>query len=197
MAANDGSRVKVGPGTLYAAPLGTVEPTAVTGAWGAGWVPLGYTDAGSTFSLNPSVAPVTVEEEYWPVKNVVTGYAGTLVFALAEQTAQNLRLALNGGIGSGVVAATQGTNADGSLWVEPPTIGAEVRVMLGWDALGPAAVGADSYGRLIVRQAFQTGTLSIQRRKGNNKSVYSCSFTLEKPAGVQPFRFLEPALLAS
>lgn len=197
MAAFDGSRVKVGPGSLYAAPLGTTEPTAVTGAWPANWVALGYTDAGSTFALNPSVAAVTVEEEYWPVKNVVTGYAGTLTFALAEQTAQNLRLALNGGIGAGAVAATQGTNADGSIWVEPPAIGAEVRVMLGWDALGASSIGNDPFGRLIVRQAFQTGTLSVQRRKGNNKSVYACSFNLEKPAGVQPFRFLEPALLAS
>jgi len=192
----DGSRVKVGPGTLYAAPLSTTEPTAVTGAWPAGWQSLGYTDQGSVFSLTPTVQPVEVEEEYWPVKNVITGYAGTLTFALAEQTAQNLIVALNGGLTPST--AVKGTNADGSVWVEPPNIGAEVRIMLGWDSLPEAAAsGADPFSRLIARQCFQTGTLQITRRKGNNKAIYPCTFSLEKPAGVQPVRFIYPASLAA
>jgi hypothetical protein len=198
MTAFDGSRVKVGPGTLYVAPLGTTEPTGVTGAWAAGWVPLGYTDAGSTFSLTPTVQAVSVEEEYWPVKNVITGYAGDLTFNLAEETRQNLLVALNAGIGSSLVSGTSGTNVDGSQWAEMPDIGSEVRVMLGWDAISKAGTtSTDPFGRLIVRQAFQTGNMQIVRRKGNAKATYACKFTLEKPAGVQPFRLIFPPSLAS
>lgn len=193
----DGSRVKVGPGTLYVAPIGTTEPTAVTGTWPTGWVQLGYTDNGSTFGVAPTTAQVTVEEEYWPVKNVFTAYAGTLTFSMAEQTARNWALALNGGLTpSGTV---QGTNPDGSVWVEPPAVGSEVRIMLGWDALNAqGAGGSDPFGRLVVRQAFQSGNLSVVRQKGNNKAVFACTFSVEKPsAGVQPFRHIFPAVLAS
>lgn len=185
----DGTRVDVGPGTLYAAPLGTTEPTSVTGTWPAGWTSLGYTDAGSTFSLNPTVASVEVEESYWPVRNVITAYAGTLTFALAEETLQNWLLALNAGIGSSQLAAAHGTSGtDSSIWAEVPDIGTEVRVMLGWDALNPSLAGTP-FGRLVVRQALQTGTVTAQRRKGANKTSLACTFTFEKPATTQPFRF--------
>ena len=92
----NGSRVVVGAGTLYAAPLGTTEPTSVTGAW-TGWTSLGYTDTGSTFDITPKVSPVEVEEEYWPIRQAITSYEGSITFALAEATAQNLLLSLNAG----------------------------------------------------------------------------------------------------
>lgn len=197
----DGTRIEIGPGTLYAAPIGTTEPDSVTGVWPAGWVSLGYTDAGSTFSFQPQVAAVPVEEEVFPIRNVVTGVSATLAFALAETTQQNLLLALNAGIGSSVVAGTTGISAtDSSIWTEMPEVGTEVRVMLGWDALPKGATtGTDvkQFARLIARQCFQTGNLSIVRRKGNNKPLYNCTFSLEKPPSVQPFRLYQAPQMAS
>jgi hypothetical protein len=198
----DGNNVKVGPGTLYAAPLGTPEPAGNTVAWPSAWQQLGYTDNGSEFDMNPTTAAVEVEEEYWPIRNVTTAIAATMTFALAEQTARNLALSLNVGIGSGVngtnLQAT-GNGAGGAatdIWVEPPNIGAEVRVMLGWDSLSPTGAGtAASFGRLICRQTYQSGTMKITRQKGNNKATYACEFSLEKPTGLQPFRFWFPAAL--
>lgn len=198
-----GSDVKVGPGTLYAAPLGTTEPTSVTGAWPSGWVPLGYTDAGSTFSTNPATANVTVEEELYPLKVVTTGLVATMAWSMAETTARNYLVALNAGVGTpgagtGLVSGTTGTNTDGSIWVEPPALGTEVRIMLGWDALPEAATsGSDPFGRLILRQCFQTGTIAEQNRNGNNKRVYAVTFTLEKPSGAQPYRKIYPVSMAA
>lgn len=187
----DPTKIKIGPGTLYAAPLGTAEPISVTGAWPAGWVPLGYTDSGSTFNFGPATAGVTVEEEFWNIDEVITGYSGDITFALAETTRQNLALSLNAGIGSSTVAASQGTNADGSQWQETPAAGTEAKIMLGWDALPQGATTAvDPFGRLIIRKALQTGKITRMARKGNNKSMYSCTFTLIKPPGVQPFRHI-------
>lgn len=199
----DGTRVEVGPGTLYAAPLGTTEPAAVTGAWPSGWVPLGYTDNGSTFSAAPQTATVEVEEELDPIKVVTTGRTITQAFSLAENTAKNLLISLNAGVGTpgagtGLVAGSTGTNPDGSIWVEPPALGTEVRVMLGWDALPEAATGGSSFQeRLILRQCFQTGTITQTRQKGNNKNLYTCTFTLEKPPGLQPYRQIFPASRAA
>jgi hypothetical protein len=197
-----GSRVLVGAGTLYAAPLGTTEPTSVTGAWPTGWTPLGYTRQGSTFDLKPKAAGLEVEEELWPVRQVMTGADADITFELSEQTQQNLLIAINSGIlnTSSAVANTSGTNADGSVWAEPPNLGFEARLMLGWDSLPEAATGpnAIAYGRIIMRQCLQTGSMKRQARKGNNQSTYACTFSFEKPSGtVQPFRFIFPPSLQS
>jgi hypothetical protein len=183
-----------GAGTLYAAPIGTTEPTTVTGAWPAGWVALGYTDQGSELDLKPTTQAVTVEEEYWPIRNVLVTYEGTLTAALSEYTQQNILFALNAGIGTGQVSGTSGVESDGSIWTEMPAIGSEVRVMLGWDAL-PEGATQGQYGifRAIVRQALQTGTVKTIRRKGSVKATIAIQFMLEKPLGVNPFRYIQPA----
>ena len=201
----NGQKVVVGAGTLYAAPLGTTEPVGVTGAWAAGWTLLGYTDTGSEFSISPKVSPVEVEEEYWPIRQAITSYEGSITFALAEQTQQNLALAFNAGIGSSLVSSSQGVNADGSVWQETPVAGLEPRVMIGWDSLPEGATSASSanvgfdlpFGRWVFRQCLQTGAMKMTRRKGNNKATYACMFSLEKPSGVQPVRAQFPALLIS
>lgn len=194
----DPTRISLGPGTLYAAPLGTAEPQAVTGAWPAGWLMLGYTDAGSTFSYNPSFAAVTVEEEIDVIDNVPTGRTVSLAFALAELTARNLTLVYNGGIGP-LADATIGTFADGSRFVQPVDLGAEVRVMLGWDELPKGATSGPAGGlqRLIVRKCLQTGTVSQAARKGATKKVYSATFAGEKPFGLQPFEHILPPQLVA
>lgn len=195
-------RIQVGPGTLYAAPIGTTEPTAVSGAWPAGWVELGYTDKGNDRSWKPTVQEVTVDEEIWPVRNTITEYAATVMFSLAENTAQNAMLALNAGIGSSQLTAVTGVNPDGSIWVEPPTPGSEQRIMLGWDLLpkGATSPGNTGYvlGRSIYRQCLQTGELKMSRQKGNQKALITITFALEFPATtLQPFRDIFPASLAS
>ena len=193
----DTQNIKIGPGTLYAAPLGSVEPVSVTGAWDAAWVPLGFTDQGSSFAFGPAVSPVEVEELFWPVRQAVTSYSGKMTFVLAETTRRNLAFALNAGIGSSLDADSEGTNGDGSLWQEPPAQGSEVRVMLGWDSIPEAGTSStDPYNRIIVRQCIQTGMVTTVHRKGNNKSMYACEFALEFPyTGLQPFRFIfEPNL---
>jgi hypothetical protein len=195
--AYDGTNVKVGPGTLYAAALGSAEPADATTAWPSAWVKLGYTDNGSTFTLTPSVSPVTVEEEFWPVRQDITSYDANISFALAETTARNWALALNNGIGTTMPSGTHGVGGSSDVWVEPGDIGTEQRVMLGWDSLSSQGAGtASPFGRIVIRQTFQTGALSVVAQKSPNKRVLACQFGLEKPAGVQPVRFWFPSALA-
>lgn len=193
------SNVIAGAGSLYAAPLGTTEPTTCTGAMPTGWVPLGYTEQGSTWQIKPTVAGLPVEESYWPIRNLVTAFEGHAMFALAESTMQNWLLALNAGIGTSQLASSHGVNSDGSVWVEPVTIGTEVRCMLAWDSNVTGGTAGPTNGRFIFRQVLQTGTVQITRRKGANlASISGLDFMIELPnSGLQPFRFILPASMTS
>jgi hypothetical protein len=158
------------PGKLRIAPLGTTEPTDTTSAWPAGWIPLGYTDEGSVFNYEISTDNVEVAEELDILARVTTGRDASVEFALAEITKRNLNIAFNGGIIVG----------DGLAWeFEPPDLGSETRVMLGWDA-GFNVATNDL--RMIFRQCLQGGSIGLENRKGATKSTISANFQLEKPA---------------
>lgn len=194
------SNVKVAAGTLYAAPIGTTEPTSVSGVWPTGWVSLGYTEQGSEFDFGPAVTPITVEEEFYPVRQAITSYTGKITFVLAELTQQSLALALNAGIGSSVVTASQST-AGGMFSQEPVTPGSEVRVMLGWGTeFEGASTSTDPFQKFIWRQCLQVGQVKRVMRKGATKASYSVEFALEKPSGSgnkQPWVSIQPASLVS
>ncbi len=158
------------PGKLYIAPLGTDEPATYNDAWPAGWVPLGYTDEGSAFNYEISTDNVEVAEELDVLARVTTGRDASIEFALAELTYKNLSIAFNGGIIVG----------DGAAWeFEPPDLGNEQRVMIGWDALKNPA---NNDLRMIFRQCLQGGSIGIENRKGATKSTITANFQLEKPA---------------
>jgi hypothetical protein len=157
------------PGKLFIAPLATAEPATAVAAWGAGWVPLGYTDEGSSFNYEVSTDNVEVAEELDILARVTTGRDASVEFALAEITKRNLTIAFNGGIVLG----------DGLAWTfEPPALGAETRVMIGWDAM-PAVASNDL--RIVFRQCLQGGSVGLENRKGATKSTISANFQLEKP----------------
>ncbi|GAA3172450.1 hypothetical protein [Nonomuraea roseoviolacea] len=177
MARGNPNAIALGPGRLFIAPLGTTEPTDLTTPWetvSVAWVPLGYTDEGSNFTYSVDSETVNVAEELDPIAVALTAREGALAFALAEMTAKNMQRALNGG---SIVAGT------GIVTFEPPDLGEEVRVMLGWES-------EDGEERWIYRKALQTGGLDIARRKGAEKAVIPCEFKLEKPAAAKLFKVI-------
>lgn len=158
------------PGRLLIAPLGTAEPATHTAAWPVGWVPMGYTDEGSVINYEVSTDNVEVAEELDVLARVTTGRDASVEFALAEITRRNLNIAFNGGVVLG----------DGLAFTfEPPDLGNEARVMLGWDAYVNPAVNDL---RMVFRQCLQGGSLGLENRKGATKSTISATFQLEKPA---------------
>lgn len=184
MARGNPNTIALGPGKLYIAPLGTTEPTDLTTPWetvSAAWVPLGYTDEGSSFSFSVDSENVEVAEELDPIAVALTAREGTVGFALAEMTAKNMQRALNGGTitaGSGIVT------------FEPPDLGEEVRVMLGFES-------EDAEERWVYRKALQTGGLEINRRKGAEKATIPCEFKLEKPAAAKLFKIIFDSVRAA
>lgn len=169
MAVGDPLAVKVGPGLLYVAPIGTTEPTTGSGTLpSANWIPIGYTDEGSEFTFDRTAEDIVVAEELSPVRVIVTGEAISVTFAAAEMTAQNMNIAMNGG--------TIGTPTSGFVTFEPPALGAEERLMLVWDS-------AEADERWLFRRVFQVGSIAIPRRKGVAKAVVPMEFRAELPGG--------------
>jgi len=175
------ANLSLGPGRLYAVPVGTPEPTSLTAALSttilAGEV--GYTSEGSTVSYSLTSSPVEVAEELDPLYNKSTGRAGSVAFAMAENTVRNLTLAFNGG------KVTVGTG--GEVTYEPPAFGEEVRRMIVW-------VADDKSEIWVFRQTFQTGDVSTARRKGAEYATLPVEFAIEAPGGgVRPFKAIYAA----
>jgi hypothetical protein len=162
------------PGKLYVSALGVTEPSGFSSAWGAGWIPVGYTPNGSTFNYEVQVSPAYVEEELDPIGYGATGRVASVVFALAQTSFRNLTLWLNGG----VMATGSGTD-DSSDWsFEPPDLGTEKRIQLGWDA---NPIPANNELRFVFRQGLQGGTGSVPNNKGVTIAGLSTTFNLELP----------------
>jgi hypothetical protein len=172
---NDPTKVKVGAGILYIAPVGTVEPTNLTTPWGtvsANWVAIGYTEEGHEFSREPNFEAIEVAEEDEPIRYEQTGVASSLSFSAAEMTKENLSRAFNGG----TVTTISGT----VVRFDPPVLGSATRAAIGWES-------NDGKERWVFRKCLQTGNVTIARRKAPNKAVIPMTFRLEKVSGQLPF----------
>jgi hypothetical protein len=177
----DSAQVKIGPGRLFSAPLGTAEPTDLATAWAAAWIDIGYTESGHTFNFSFTAEDITVAEELDPIRVVPTGRAGSVDLSMAQITLNNLKRAFNGG------TITVGAGGTFSTY-EPPEPSAQVRSMLGWES-------DDAQERLVWRQVIQTGNIAIPRGKAPAKTLIPVSFKLEKPTGATPFKHIAATAL--
>jgi hypothetical protein len=166
--------ISLGPGTLYVAQVGSTEPTDVTTALNAAWKEVGYTAEGSEISIDMSTDPVDVAEEIDPVFSVIGGRTVSVKFAMVENTARNLTIAMNGG----TLTTTAGVTK-----YEPPAPGSATRVALLFQS-------EDSQERWIFRQCFQSGSVAIGRRKGADKATIPVEMRAEKVTGKTSFTVL-------
>lgn len=170
--------VRVGPGKLKIAPLGTAEPADLATAWNVAWVDLGYTDEGSNFVFDMTFEDVEVAEESDPVAILQTARRININFALAELTADNLKRAFNGG-----TVTPSGAGATAIVTFDPPAAGIYTPVMIGWEA-------DDNFERWVFRRCVQAGPVDIPRKKAPDKAVIPVSFRAMKPTGLEPFKFI-------
>jgi len=169
------------PGYLFWAPLLTTEPantvvaSKFTDAWPVGWASLGATEDGGEFSYAIKVEPVTVAEFLDPIRYATTERTGSFAMTLANWTATNLKYALNGG-----VLTVTGTTTTTMTKVEPPTPGAEVRCMIGWESL-------DSTARIVCRQTINGAELKTAFKKAPTNAGIPVEFNFEVPPTGTPF----------
>lgn len=166
--------VRVGPGTLYIAPLGSTEPEDLETPWDVAWVELGYTNDGSEFVFDNTFEDVMVAEELEPVAILQTARNITINFALAELTAANMSRAFNGG---------DVDTVGGIVTFEPPPAGEYNEAMIGWES-------DDGLERWVFRKCIQVGSVNIGRRKAPTNATLPMSLRCTKPANAASFVFL-------
>lgn len=166
--------IKTGPGKIYYAPLATAIPTftaaasKVTGTW-TSWVGVGSTDEGLTYTESTDTENITVAESLYPVSVVTTSKAGAVAFSMAEVSSSNWKLACNGG-----TVTPSGAGATLLHIYVPPLVGAEVRVMLGFQSYDDTEV-------LVWPQVFNSGGFETPRSTVAAKAVLPVSFSVELP----------------
>lgn len=171
------------PGFLFWAPLSSSEPTntvagsVFTDSWPVAWINLGATEEGGKFTYDVSVEPTRVAELLDPVRYSTTERSGSMAFALASVTLTNLKKVLNGG----TLTVVSGTGATTLTSYVPPTPGAEVRSMIGWESL-------DATTRLICYQCFAGGSLELEFRSAPDKVTLPATFNLEIPSSGVPWK---------
>jgi len=170
----DRTKVRIGPGKLYSAAVGSVEPATLATVWAVAWTDLGYTVEGSSFVISPSYEEIEVAEELDPIDIQATGRDLTVSFALAQLTAENLQLALNGG------TITTGT---GEKTIEPAAgTAVPTYTALGWRS-------SDSKEQYVWRRCLQTGDIEIARRKAPDKASIPVSFRALLPTTGAAFAY--------
>jgi len=161
---------------LTAIPANTVSGSKFTDAWPGAWINLGATEDGSEFTYEAKVEAINVAEFFDPIRWATTERSGSFAFNLADYTLANWKKAMNGG----TLSIVSGTGATQLNKFVPPAPGAEVRAMLGWEAL-------DSTMRIIVYQALQGGAVKSTFKKAPAFAVIPCEFQFEVPASGIPF----------
>jgi hypothetical protein len=170
------------PGYLFWAPLASTLPTNTvvgskfTDSWPVAWLSLGATEDGSQFNYESTVEPIRAAEFFDPIRYSTTDRSGNISFTLVDWTLANLKRVLNGG----TLTVVSGTGATTLSKFDPPIPGAEVRSMIGWEALSNDV-------RIIAYQTLNGGNIQSSFRRAPAKAGFACTFNFEKPAATEPF----------
>lgn len=167
-----------GPGVILMAPYASdlVLPTfastasAFTNSWDAAWQPVGYTDDGFQLDLSTTTTDVEAAESLYPIAKPVTRKDASVKFTMLQNNKFNIARAMNGG--TFTVTGSTGTKV---TKYSPPVIGGELRSAVAW-----LSSGQDE--SIIVYKVFQSGSLSIARKKVGTKWQLACDFGAEVPS---------------
>lgn len=163
------SAVRV-PGTwaIYRAPVGTTEPADSQEALDAAWTELGYTDEdGLVFTFGREIADIRVGQSYWPIRKVITEYAGSVRVTLAEYSKTNVEVALEA-----TVTEPDSTGNPGEFLVTPATDGTLTEHAL----LLEIEDGTDVIRR-VIRDCV-VGNVGDQQVRKANKLGLNCTFDI-------------------
>lgn len=167
------TNVKLGPGRVWIAPVGTASPASASATLDAAFWALGYTEEGTTIDIEYTSEGIEVAEELDPIDYVNTARSVTLNLQAAEVTRK--RLAVTLALGAEYTDDAQSIDLpDGSV--------DQVGVMVVWDSEETAAANADNI-RWVIPKVLPGGTVSIARQKAPNKSLLPMELQAVKVTG--------------
>lgn len=174
------SNVKLGPGRLWIAPLGTAEPASATAVLPSAWWPLGYTESGTELQFNRTSQGVMVAEEFDSIDEVNVSRDILLNVEIAERTKKRLVL-VHGGGAAGVDDATA---------FELPDPETNTGFMAVWDS-DKADTPTSTNRRRLFRLCKPTGSVTETQARAPSKQTVKASFKVLQPsgAGLTPIKF--------
>jgi len=164
------TNILIGTATLYVAPAYTPMPddtVGIDGDWGALWVHPGYTEEGVSTSFERDTEDHNVEEDPLPAFRTVTSATFTVTASFAEDTLENIKLAMGGGIITTTAAGT------GQIGKKRLVLSEELEEL----ALGFEGKNAEGYWRRIyIPRVVASGTVETEYRRAAQKRVYPAEF---------------------
>lgn len=171
-----------GPGTLYTAPFGTVEPADadVANDPGTGWGDVGGTRDGVNISMNLEYSELEVDQIVdVPARRLIKRDMA-LETNLAEPTLDNLTIALN----SGVVSSGSGFKS-----YEPTSDTSATQPT--YRALLMDGFQGEKRRRIIVRRALSTENVEFAYKK-DDQTVFSVTFSAHYVSStIKPFKVVD------
>lgn len=167
------ANVKLGPGRVWIAPIGTAAPTSASAAPHADFWALGYTEEGTTISIEYTSEDINVAEELDPIDVVNTARNVTLALQAAEVTRKRMAVSLS--LGAAYLD-------DATVLDLPDADAPQVGVALIWDSAEDAA-GNDQNIRWYIPKLLPTGTIEIARQKAPNKALLPMELKAVKLTG--------------
>lgn len=162
--------VKLGPGRLWYAPIGTAEPTDGSTVLPAAWLAVGYTENGTEIATSVSAEDIEVAEEIDPIDNIQTKRTTVLNVEMVESTKRRLLLAIAGSVGA--------ASFDDTIPFELPDVDQIQGVMMIWESTLSTPDATNR--RWLFRLCKPNGTITTVRRKAPAKSSISASFSCVK-----------------
>ena len=169
------SNIQIGPGRLYVAPVGTAFPISASAAIPSAFWSLGYTEDGSTITLDITRAPVIVAEELDPVDYVNAARIIKLIVNLAEVTKKRLAMSLAMGVGY----------LDDAAYLDfPDATTPAIGICAIWDsAEDPTDLTLDNR-RWCFSKMLPSGPIAITRKKSPAKASLPIELDAVKVTGL-------------
>lgn len=176
-ASGDPDEVVLGVGWLYVAPIDTADPTVASAALPSAWRCLGYTEEGSTFTMERSFDDIEVAEELEPIDSVNNKTVNMIAAQLAQATRKNLAFALDG----------TANDTDSNLTpLEPPAPGEEQFFKMVWDK--KASPSDTTNVRWLWRRCKVTGNIEMAHQKSPAKTLLPVEIKSLKPSDAKSWK---------
>lgn len=180
--ARDTAEILLGPGEMYAAPVGEAAPVNPTTAVAGNWDDVGYSEDGWNLVFDLTYEFFTPAELSDPVATLKTAQEGHLRGVTAQGSLENLQLALGGG----TIATDAGPPAT-KTYTAPGTTGYDSFSLLFRGNAPEISAGVYGVRDVYVPRAVSVSSVDMPSTKGANPSSIGLDFRFVKETGSDLF----------
>lgn len=180
------AEVLLGPGTMYAAPVGEAAPADPDTAVAGNWEDIGYSEDGWNLVADLTYEFFTPAEEADPIATLKTAQEAHLRGVAAQGSLENLQLALGGG----TITTDAGPPAT-KTYTAPESTGFSYFSLLFRGNAPEISAGVYGVRDAYVPRAVSASSVDMPHTKGANPSSIAMDFRFVKETGEPLFTIVE------